>query len=769
MRITKLTTILAILIISVLMGCSGGSQNVAAPVIDDLTNQPEITFNSQSEDRVFLGMWEATFDLEKLTVNLEPKRDMNAHYNVTLLIPGPQIDILNFDGQSGEVLVQITIDNPSAIDAYDIRFIVMTDDVGHMLLDQDSWTDLYDQPGGLPINPFVAYAHNEPNRLFAAQSEHSASMTIYLPGLNPNVTFAVDASVPGNCQEPYSVEDFWQGEPLVSEVGAMAYMDVIVYDWQDNVSDVYLHCPEITGVSLWSMVPTGTPDLYGGSVVNNTGAAAGEYLGFILAYSFDAPSQATYRPVTIVVTDPPPPAPTYNWTATWGGGDYDYAQGITTDSAGNILATGYFYETVDFDPGTMMRNRTSNGEEDSYLTKLTPNGDLIWVTSWGGESTEEANAVMVDSADNIYVLGRFYSTTDFDPGPGTAIHTPIGNYDNHLSKFDSYGNFLWVKVWGGLNYLYSYDMTIDDNDLLYMCGVFKGLVDFDPGPGVVNRASTGGAYHDPYVLKLNSNGQFLWVNTIEGNQRETAITIEQYNSTELFVAGMFEGDVDFDPGPGQDIQTTSMDRGLYVSKWLCDDGSYEWTNVLIGDGGPQTRGMAVDAQGDLYISGFWYGSIDFDPGSGEDIREARSGIDAFLAKHNNEGGHEWTKDWYSSVEWEGAEAWDALVDSVGNIIVTGGYGSTCDFDPGPGEYVMTTNGYHDIFMSAFTPNGDHLWAIGVGSVDGGDTGLKLMMHGNSLYMSGTYEFTVDFDPGPIYDPKNGHSYCDVFISKYVYQ
>jgi hypothetical protein len=763
-----LTHLIALAVILVMaVGCSSQKDNPVTTANQDVDfTLPVLDTAGDELNHQLLGIWDINFDLENMTVAVEPNRDTKFHFNVTLLLPGPQIDIISFDGLTGIVEVDLTINNPSAINANDVRLIIFTDAAGHMLMNSDDWTDLYERPGGLPINPFKAYATDEPNRLFAGPSQHTERLSVYLPAGNPNVTFAVDASVGGNCHEPYMIDDFWQEDSLEAGVVSSTYADVFVYDWQDNVGNVFLYCPVITGIDLLLFTRDGVdPDLYYATITNNNAVGEGMYNAYFVAYSPDGAGLALYDRVQVEVAPPPPPAPVYNWTKTWGGEDYDYVESMTTDSEGSIITTGYFYETVDFDPDLTTLNLESNGEEDVFLSKLNINGHLIWAKSWGGDSTEEGHGVAVDSSNFIYVAGNFYSTTDFDPSTGgEAIHTPIGQYDCFLSKFDPNGTFLWVKVWGGEKTVYPRDMTIDDGNNMYIAGSYMGTVDFDPGSGFVNRTSNNNYSLDAFVSKFDSNGLFSWVNVWGGAETITAHTLEQYNSTDLFIAGMYWGTCDFDPGGGVDNHTAVIYSAMYLTKWGTD-GSYKWTNSMDGTD-IQTRNICIDAEGDVYIPGFWQEPADFAPGPDEDFRTPIGSYDAFLTKHSNQGEYEWTKTWGSNMDWEPDYAMAATIDSTGSIVVTGGFGFTCDFDPGPDTYNLTTSGNEDCYLSGFTKNGDFLWAYAFGGADGWDEGRKLTTYGNSIYVSGTFQYTADFDPGTGTDNKNGHSYYDVFISKY---
>ena len=79
---------------------------------------------------------------------------------------------------------------------------------------------------------------------------------------------------------------------------------------------------------------------------------------------------------------------------------------------------------------------TTNGKQDSFLSKFDVSGNYHWAKTWGGIDYDPAQAVTVDSQDKIYVGGFFYFTVDFDPGPGVDNKSVFGQHDCYLSKFE---------------------------------------------------------------------------------------------------------------------------------------------------------------------------------------------------------------------------------------------------------------------------------------------------------------------------------------------
>ena len=76
------------------------------------------------------------------------------------------------------------------------------------------------------------------------------------------------------------------------------------------------------------------------------------------------------------------------------------------------------------------------------------NPTFQWAKSFGGISGDNGYKTLNDAAGNVYVMGSFRETVDFDPGPGVYNLTSVGQGDIFISKFDASGNFLWVKTIG---------------------------------------------------------------------------------------------------------------------------------------------------------------------------------------------------------------------------------------------------------------------------------------------------------------------------------
>ena len=140
--------------------------------------------------------------------------------------------------------------------------------------------------------------------------------------------------------------------------------------------------------------------------------------------------------------------------------------------------------------------------------------------------------------------------------------------------------------------------------------------------------------------------------------------------------------------------------GSPVGAWSSDDRAVA---VFGGTSYDYGYSVAVDSSGNVYTAGLFYGTVDFDPGSGTENRTAVGGADAYLLKLDSSGDYAWLAV-FGDINSEIAEG--VAVDSSGNVYVTGYFGGTVDFDPGSGTDNHTSTGYNDVFVLKLDSSGD---------------------------------------------------------------
>ena len=248
------------------------------------------------------------------------------------------------------------------------------------------------------------------------------------------------------------------------------------------------------------------------------------------------------------------------WAKAMGGTSGDEGRGIALDSAGNVYTTGRFEGTADFDPGTGTFNLTSAGGLDIFVSKLDSEGNFAWAKAMGGTHYDLGYGIAVDSVDNVYIVGAFGGTADFDPGAGTFNLTSADWNDIFVSKLDSAGNFVWAKGMGGTHDDYGFGIAVDSASNVYTTGRFSDTVDFDPGAGTFNLTSAGG--DDIFVSKLDSAGDFVWAKGMGG----TGYGIAVDSAGNVYTTGSFISTADFDPEACAFNLTSAGIGDIFVSK-----------------------------------------------------------------------------------------------------------------------------------------------------------------------------------------------------------
>ena len=436
--------------------------------------------------------------------------------------------------------------------------------------------------------------------------------------------------------------------------------------------------------------------------------------------------------------------PSFEWVKKIGGIEsWDEGYALTIDGDGNILVTGCFMGTVDFDPGPGIFNLTAGGYNDIFISKFDSNGNFVWAKRVGEIGNNIGYTIATDDLGNVYTAGYFTLTADLDPGPSVFNLSSSLGTDMFILKLDPNGDFIWAKQLGGSSSSICFSMEFDNNGDLYTTGYFTGTVDFDPGPGSSNLTSAGGA--DIFVAKYDNDGNYIWAKRIGNTQSDIGESIALDSSGGIYITGYFEGSVDFDPSGFSSVFLSSAggSQDIFVLK-LNSDGNYCWAKRIGNTNNDAGSSIETDDLGSIYITGHFAGTVDFDPNGGIYNLTGMGSQDIFISKLDTAGNFIWANGFGDS-GWDMGMSVD--VDSSGNVYSTGSFLGTIDFDPGLDIFNLTANAQKDIFISKLDPNGDFVWAFSMGGAEN-DQGRSISLDlSNNVYTTGQFFDVVDFDPG----------------------
>lgn len=437
-------------------------------------------------------------------------------------------------------------------------------------------------------------------------------------------------------------------------------------------------------------------------------------------------------------------AQTFGWANRLGSTSNDMCRDVATDAAGNVYTTGYFQGTVDFDPGAGTANLTSAGGLDIYISKLDAAGNYVWALKIGGTTGDEANGIALDPSGNIYLTGYFHGTVDFDPGAGVSTLGNGAGADVFVLKLNSAGGFVWVRQIGGNSDDHQGNrITADASGNVYTTGKFVGILDFDPGAGVANLGAISSTNPQYFVQKLNSSGNYVWAKYLgNGGAGIYGFDIEVNSTGDVYTCGYFTGGwIDFDPSAGSAVYT-AQGIDIFINKWS-SAGNYVWAKWIGNTSNDEALGLALDGSGNVYSTGFFNGTVDFDPGVGVQALVSAGAGDVYVNKLDPSGNFVWAKRIGGTLDDYG---YALCVDATGAVYSTGFYTGTADFDPGASTANNTAVNLRDAYISKLDASGNYAWGFSIGGT-GIETGYGIAVtSGGSVYTSGYFAGPGDFDP-----------------------
>lgn len=334
------------------------------------------------------------------------------------------------------------------------------------------------------------------------------------------------------------------------------------------------------------------------------------------------------------------------WAVTAGGALDDEARGFAVDADGTVYFAGMFQTTADFDPGVGTALLESRGAEDIFLAKYTSAGALTWARAFGGTAADEGMALATDNSGNVYLGGFFSASVDFDPGSGIRTLTSAGDGDIVLAKYDASGSLRWADAMGGaqLDHINIGELIVDQQSGVTVSGQMRGIVDLDPGAAMQPFTSAGNS--DVFVARYaQTDGRYLSAFRFGGTGMDGSHSLRLDNTGNVYLAGWITGRVDMDPGAGERVLTGTTSGGgtdIYVAKYS-PSGTPFWASAVLSNASGTTAfgmatGVAIGANGTLWMTGRFYGTADFSGGVGAAMATSAGESDAFIAQFDSAGG-----------------------------------------------------------------------------------------------------------------------------------
>ena len=352
----------------------------------------------------------------------------------------------------------------------------------------------------------------------------------------------------------------------------------------------------------------------------------------------------------------------------------------------------------------------------------------------------------ISSGGDITIAGMFSVPVDFDPDANSTniLSLKPGSSQNvFFGRYGDEGELKWIKQLEGDDWMSIGGMDLDGNGNIYLTGPFDDVIDLNPSSAQALFTPPNPSSEDFFISKYTPLGAFVWARQISSTTHVWSEDLVIDNSGNIIVAGRTRGATDFDPGTGTSTINTPNDY-VFIAKYN-SSGSY--TNAIaMGVSGSQQElnDLEVDGSGNIYITGKFRGTVDFDPGPSTKNLTARGSDDFFMAKYNPNLQMQWAHQ-IGSGSGEGDRM---ILDIQGaQIIVSGSYRDTIDVDLQTGSTQLFSNGSFDIFFAQYDLSANLQSSASIGGSGEDFTQSMKIYNSDSIYFAGQFQGTVDFNPG----------------------
>lgn len=258
----------------------------------------------------------------------------------------------------------------------------------------------------------------------------------------------------------------------------------------------------------------------------------------------------------------------------------DEAHGVATDTNGNVYVTGFVHGAL--------HGQTQVGVQDVFVTKYSPTGTRLWTVQFGSTEGDSGEALAVDTAGNVYVAGFCEGSIEGLPWQG--------NGDNFLAKYNANGQRQWLRQWGTASADTCYAVATDASGNVYVAGYSIG--------SLYGSASGG---RDIILAKYDANGNLLWGRQLGTSERDQAWAVATDSAGNVFLAGETSSSLLGNPHAG--------DVDMFALKYN-SSGTLLWSHQMGTPALDYGAGLTVDTSGNVYVTGRTYGSFDGHPNQG---------------------------------------------------------------------------------------------------------------------------------------------------------
>ena len=454
------------------------------------------------------------------------------------------------------------------------------------------------------------------------------------------------------------------------------------------------------------------------------------------------------------------------WLTYYGGSSFDALYGIKIDQEGNVLTAGETYSRDNIaTPGAYQTtDNTTYVVPLAFLLKMDNNGNRIWCTYYGGNILAEANAVAVDSKNNVFITGYTQSNAGIST-PGAYQTAYAGSLVAHtnsafLAKFDQNGALVWATYYGGTGGEIAFGLCVDLQDNVLITGTTASTSGLSTSGGW-QPASGSPAGDDAFLAKFNNDGQLQWATFYGGTKSDASNCVAVDQANNIIIGGLTNSPNNI-ASPGA-LQTTvslnvaNIDYEAFVAKFTAS-GDRIW-GTYYGNGiADNVLCITTDGQNNIYLGGMSGSTMYITTPGSYQPQPQTSSTNAFLSEMSSTGVLQWGT--YYGIPGSGKTS--GIVElSDGSVVVTGTTESTSNIAT-CGAVQPNYAGENDIFLGKFGENVTHGPSITVTAAATGPVCPNAPLSFNATADNGGYSPVYQWlvngsdvgNNGPVYTANN---------------
>jgi len=400
--------------------------------------------------------------------------------------------------------------------------------------------------------------------------------------------------------------------------------------------------------------------------------------------------------------------------------DLSFGFEITTDSANNVMVTGYYTSTtrVELGNGQWLKPTTNDGYKTSaFIIKYNSSGIVQWAKSIDANLGSFGSSITIDSTNNVLVIGKYSSTSRVELGNGQSLKPTNDTYNNpFIIKYNTQGIVQWARSLNQVNdssintgeneFSYSintggYGITIDSANNVLVTGNYKSKNRVELGNKQWLKPSSGVNNDNAsvFIIKYNSSGIVQWAKSIDTNKGSNGFGITTDSVNNVLITGGYSSSNPVQLGNGQTLDTspsnipltskynTTVYGSAYIIKYN-SLGNVIWAKSIDANEISYGAGITTDSANNVLVTGSYISSIPVQLGNGQLLKSTPDSFNnPFIIKYNTLGIVQWAKSIDAN---NNASGYGITIDFANNVLVTGQYISTSRFEIGNGQLLNPT-------------------------------------------------------------------------------